>query len=100
MPINEAYQGWKNKQTWCVALTLDNTRELYERALEAARDDHPDLALKMLCSSKKVLTEVFNMAEWCWDGHTIGLKLYWHMVDVVDWKELVTHYKTKIKEGC
>ena len=32
-----SYQGWKNYETWCIALWLDNEQETYEIARAIAR---------------------------------------------------------------
>jgi hypothetical protein len=34
---NENYQGWKNQETWAIALCLKNDRKHYDRMREAAK---------------------------------------------------------------
>ena len=38
MATDEAYQGWRNRETWAVALWLGNDQGLYEMAREAMSD--------------------------------------------------------------
>ena len=34
----DTYQGWSNRETWCVNLHLGNERSLYDRVQELTRD--------------------------------------------------------------
>ena len=37
-----SYEGWKNRQTWSVALTLNNDRELYFKMIQYLKKaNHP-----------------------------------------------------------
>lgn len=46
-----SYQGWKNYETWCVKLWIDNEEPSYrywrERTQEAGRDGHTQLAREL-----------------------------------------------------
>lgn len=94
-PIKDEYQGWANPQTWCVALYIDNDKELLSQAIEAVKDaeEYPSSTPKVLgdvvLRAKKA--PLYNIAPWCWDD---GQSL-----DDVNWNELVEHYKRKRSEG-
>jgi hypothetical protein len=38
MPDDEEYQGWKNRETWAMALWLDNEQGLYNQSREVTRE--------------------------------------------------------------
>lgn len=39
MTSNDTYQGWTNRETWCVALWLNNEQGLHEGARSACNTD-------------------------------------------------------------
>lgn len=87
------YQGWKNPQTWCIALLIDNDRDLLTKAIEAVREtEYPhacEALLRKLVGSMP--GRVFDMAPWAWEsGDTL---------DLVSFTELREHYQTKQSEG-
>ena len=55
-----SYQGYSNEQTWCVCLTLNNTKSYQDKAKAA-----PDIEeLKRYCHTLR--GEIFSMAYWAW----------------------------------
>lgn len=91
-PKTEKFQGWANAQTWCVALTLDNTKEFQDRAMEIVRQCKPQSCLRAYCRSLSL--EIHTMAPWAWSimrGVDADLKL-------VKWHEIYQHYQDKVEE--
>ena len=89
------YQGWKNEQTWCVALTFDNEKITQDRALSIVRDnqEYPhatDALLRDFAGS--IPGKVYDMAPWAWEGDKD--------LSFVSWTEIREHYERKIKEGA
>jgi len=85
------YQGWTNKETWAIALTLDNTQTYFLVALDIIQrtkeTENASVLLFAYVSDLKRLNKKDTE-----DLQELTLK-------DANWKELVNHYKTKIKEG-
>lgn len=80
-----SYQGWTNPQTWCLALTMDNTKEHQDFMIE----NYDNLeALKTYCYTKR--GDIFHMAMWAWPEA--------YQADQVNWTEIQNHYKDKQNE--
>lgn len=75
------FQGWSNAKTWCVALTIDNTREHLETVLGLKTIEE----LEAYCHS--IRGDIFHMATWAWPEA--------YQKDQVNWSELQEHYEIK-----
>jgi hypothetical protein len=89
------YQGWWNAQTWCVALTLNNSKYLQDYAFNIFRRHNlsdAKIELKNLCNRNA--KEIFYMAPWVWgDRFQYGFSF-----DSVNWTELALHFTDKLEE--
>ncbi len=87
----EDYQGWKNYETWAVALHIDNDQGWTDMVLEdiANMTDQSDISayLKQMIEDGSPL-----------DEPTLYTDLLNGAIEMVDWYELAEHYMTKIKE--
>jgi len=79
------YQGWTNRQTWAVALWLNNERET--QALAEACTDEDELR-------EMVEAWADGYAEQAPSGHPFGLfvDLVAGALGCVDWRELYEHF--------
>ena len=69
--MNTTYEGWRNRETWSVALQIDNDYEMYQ-AKEGIKSKEPFTA----DSAKKFAKEILG-------GRTPGN---------VDWDEIADHW--------
>lgn len=82
------YQGWANAQTWCVALTIDNTKEFQDKMLHLVKNEAPVNDLIKFCDG--IRGYIVTMAGWAWP----------HGYDVmsINFTELRKHYQDKNNE--
>jgi hypothetical protein len=108
MAETERYQGWKNYETWAVALWLDNEEESYDESHALARaawdDAEPDetfsraeVARLALASSIKEWIERDNPLE---GKNTLYSDLLNAALSEVDWHEIADHYLDDIAEDA
>ena len=88
------YQGWSTVQTWCIALTFDNSHPMLTQALEIVScTDFPkenEVRLRGMASHR--IHDIKATAPWAWDeGQSFD--------EDVNWNELREHYERKRKEG-
>ena len=85
---NEEFQGFTNVRTWCVALTIDNKREMLSEVMKI----HTDEDFKKFMSKNKHC--FFHMAPWVWSEgcHSEDLEM-------VNTAELLDHYNFKRMDG-
>jgi len=90
-----AYNGWKNYESWAVALWLDNDEGSYERAREMAREKRAE-AGDSDRSAAGLLAD--GLKEWVTDemipdlGSSLAADLLGAAVSEVDWYEVAEHY--------
>lgn len=82
------YQGWFNAQTWCVALTLNNTKNNQDKFIELVKAGHTWKVINEHCNS--LSGEIYNMAPWAWPNG-------YNAADV-DWDEIYIHFMDKLGE--
>lgn len=80
----EEYQGWTNKQTWCVALWWNNTSTKQALALQIVRDNFGDpkkIEMALLKFALKHVSEIWAMTDWCWsDSESLTFEVDWAML--------------------
>lgn len=88
---SEEYQGWTNAQTWCVALTINNTRQNQEyfkkraAAISGPLKPRPsDAVIKAylmdLAKFNTMSKQIYDMSPWAWNqGQTL---------EDVNWSEI------------
>lgn len=99
----KGYNGWKNYETWCVALWIDNDEGSYNYALELARDhcdqDPYDLGVEgpisSLSDALKAWIEEMNPLN---DTSTMFTDLLNAALSEVDWYEIAKNYLEETKE--
>ena len=85
-------QGWTNDKTWCVAMTIDNTKHHLDTVLYFARNKN-NQGIVGYCW--EIRGDIFNMATWAWPEAVSKQSL-----NMVNWNEIFEHYQTKINEGA
>lgn len=83
MQNKNEYQGWANAQTWSLALTMDNTKQLQDKMIGLCSSEAPIQEILKFCASQK--KEIENMAPWAWPFGYDSLK--------VNWTEIRKHYQ-------
>jgi hypothetical protein len=88
MTENESYNGWKNYETWSVALFLDNDMDYYNYVCLVVKDLTSDDSTKCIAIKDFVETSVLNI-----DKQNIYVQqLLNASLSVVDWREILKHY--------
>jgi hypothetical protein len=87
MNDEKGYNGWKNYETWCVALWIDNEESTYNWACEVVRDH------KELYEAADVLKECIEEMNPLRDTSTMWTDLMNAALSEVDWYEIAEHYK-------
>ena len=95
----ERHEGWENRETWAVALAIDNNRQRLEGAVKLA-EAHvaiTDIAGKdgvrsMLEETLKMLCGGLRARK----GDDFASMNLWP----VNWRELAEHYITKARESA
>jgi hypothetical protein len=91
------YQGFTNAQTWCVWNTLNNTKTLQDKAVDAIRlgetNEQRETFLKGLAKYHRA--DVAKFAPWCWEYPNASTKWTYD----VNWSEIRELLQQKIKEG-
>lgn len=98
-PEKSGYQGWKNHETWGVALWIDNERSLYEERRYMTRErwsaarSHENVPAVWTRSQAAQFTLAESLKEWVEEmAPELGATLYsdlmsWALAEV-DWDEL------------
>lgn len=89
----ENYQGWTNKETWALALHIDNSPGLYEEAQEVVWDYRDRPIYDLANGFKRWVEEMF---ESFWEGENKSLAPVVRDVGSlwrVNWEELAEHYR-------
>lgn len=111
MSEDKSYNGWKNYETWAVALWIDNEEWSQERAQEIARDARREGPAHVNVKSgiwepERAAVYILSDAlrEWVRDtpqedggmlpdlGATLAADLMGAALDEVDWREMAEHY--------
>lgn len=89
---DETYNGWKNYETWKLALNIDNEQGLYNEVLELVKDGCPDFSGDDL---RGYLEEIFEYND-------VGYKIcdFWSYNEwrEIYFDEIVDAKKEEIKE--
>ena len=94
------YNGWRNYETWAVALWIDNEQETQEQALEMARnavdaagmaegEPYPPEPRHILADTLKTWVSDELLPDL---GATLAADLLGAAVSEVDWREIAEHY--------
>lgn len=109
--MEDGYAGWKNHETWCVALHIDNDREQSAKWLEAARISRISAKGREQVTSgvwSVEQAERFHLADRLKDSFELKIErvrnplaqaLAASALGNVDWDELADHYLTKLAES-
>lgn len=87
------YQGWSNRETWCLALHLDNTQAWYETARLISQGAGSTFAKadKLFHFCEELMPDPRNdQSRFMWDMVKASLSR-------VNWEELLSHYEFKRK---
>lgn len=87
MSEEQGYQGWKNYQTWVVALWFDNEQWIYHEARLIAQDTKT-LHLSEKCEDLRALAEVVVCYE---ELKGLAHDLMGNALDDVDWQSIIEH---------
>lgn len=101
--MSEKHEGWTNRETWYVALTIDNDRRELEYVLAYVRRNPPSVPGR---PESLVLDEIAEGLR----GHVergvpSSTRRDLHKdcgpgsISRVNWRELAEHYITKAREG-
>ena len=82
------YNGWKNYETWCTALWLDNDQTAYEMTREVAKSGANDHTIADWI--KEFVEENNPLND---QPATMFTDLLNGALSEVDWREIVDHYK-------
>jgi len=91
MSDEKGYQGWKNYETWCVALWIDNDEGLYDHFRDMAKDSDIDY----LADHIKDMIDDCNPLN---DTANLYTDLLNAALSEVDWFEIAEHYKEDDEE--
>jgi hypothetical protein len=101
MAEEKGYQGWKNYETWAVALWFDNERGLYEMWREDAQyiaDNIEDYESEYLTDEQAVVHELSDrMKDWVEENNPLADKpdMYSDLLNAaiseVDFDEIAKH---------
>lgn len=97
--MDEKYNGWKNYETWAVALWIDNEQWSQEYARELAEQATTDSSISEGRTAEGVLADTIK--QWV-EGQnplaetaTLFSDLLNAALSEVDWYEIAEHYLTK-----
>ena len=95
----DSYNGWKNYETWAVALWIDNDQGSYEQSRQLARD--------VLTSGQETRTHAGALADALQEvttyempdlGASVWTDLLNAAVSEVDWYEIAENYLQDVSE--
>lgn len=90
------HNGWTNYQTWCVKLWLDNDEELYESALEIARNSKGEDSPRSYI--KENLQEHINCYNPLSDGASMFTDLLGYALETVNWFAIADAYLEEVAD--
>ena len=91
MNANSGYQGWKNYETWAVALWLDNEEGSYNTARQIVKEGLKDGGhISEVANALKEFVEGQNPLS---DQANLFSDLLNAALSEVDWLEVAEHYK-------
>ena len=87
-----SYQGWKNYETWCVALWIDNDQDSYNEARDMIRD------CREVYEAADILKEWIEEMNPLNDTANMFTDLLNAALSEVDYYEIAENYLNEIKE--
>lgn len=113
MSDESGYNGWKNYETWAVALWIDNDQGTYSHSRERVREiaeEAPDDANVARAIWNIEQAARYNTADWLKEwvkdellpdlGASLAADLLGAACDEVDWSEIAENYLSEIKENA
>ena len=90
--MTTTYQGWKNRETWHIALWIDNDRTLYDIWHAAARECLDSESVETATESLAERLET-DWTEYLSDGLSdLRLAFMTDAIQDVDWDAIAKHY--------
>lgn len=97
---DEKYNGWKNYETWAVALWIDNEQSSQEYARELAEQSTTDSSISEGRTAEGVLADILK--QWIEEKNplaetaTLFTDLLNAALSEVDWYEIAEHYLSEV----
>lgn len=90
---DETYQSWSNRETWNVALLIDNTEGLLSGMLEVLNQNYEHACCRLDAVQEYVETLAHaDLGEAYHNSYLIALDLITCALARVDWRELTDHF--------
>jgi hypothetical protein len=105
--VSNGYNGWKNYETWVVALWIDNEPATYERRREMAQDawDRAEATKHWTRIESARYGLAADLQEWVVDeivgdplGPSLASDLLGAALSEVDWDEIATAWVDEVNE--
>ena len=94
---DKTHNGWKNYETWLIALWIDNEQCLQEEAHEIARQNNTGETYDLAHALKNWVEDWPEVSEVIERGSFVSDMLNAAMSEI-DWYELAEHYQEDIKD--